>query len=123
MATWIRLPHGGPGAGFWSGDLVAHIKASGRDYIVEGAQHDVLARHRKPHSLDYWLRTHATTRSDTNQMVREVARDLVATGLFREVCRPCPDSARHRNCKALELTATATEGAQGNASLNTEGNR
>jgi len=105
MDTWIRLPHGGRDAGFPLADLVAHIKASGRDYIIEGAQQVSLADHTKPHSLDYWLRTHATKRSDTKQMVRQVAHDLVATGLFREVRRRCPDS--NVVCKALELTAAA----------------
>jgi hypothetical protein len=107
MDTWIKLPYGGRGAGFQVQDLVAHIKASGRDYIIEGAQQVKLAEHTKPHSLDYWLRTHATERSDTKQMVRQVVDALVDTGLFREVRRRCPDS--NVVCKALELTAAAKE--------------
>jgi len=102
MDGWVSLPYGGRGAGFHVRDLVAHIKASGRDYIIEGAQQVSLADHTKPHSLDYWLRTNATRRSDTKQMVRRVVDDLVATGLFRETKRTCPDSGRR--CKALALT-------------------
>jgi hypothetical protein len=105
MDTWIKLPFGGRGAGFQVRDLVAHIKTSGRDYIIEGAQKDVLAEHRKPHSLDYWLRTHATSRSDTMQMVTEVEAALVTTGLFRSAERRCPQTGR--KCKALELTDAA----------------
>ena len=109
MDTWINLPYGGPGSGFRVGELVAHIKASGRDYIVEGAQQVAIKDHTKPHSLDYWLRTNATTYRDTKQMVRKVVDVLVATGLFREVQRPCPNTGRF--CKSLELTNAAIEKA------------
>lgn len=38
MDAWIRLPYGGKDAGFRVRDLITHIKASGRAYIIEGAQ-------------------------------------------------------------------------------------
>ena len=106
MDTWISLPYGGRDAGFHVRDLIAHIKASGRDSIIEGARKCVLAKHPKPHSLDYWLRTHATSRSDTMQMLPQVEAALVATGLFCSVKHRCPDTGRD-GCKALELTAAA----------------
>jgi hypothetical protein len=106
MNTWISLPYGGRDAGSRVRDLIAHIKASGRDFIIKGARKCVLAEHRKPQSLDYWLRTHATPRSDTMQMLPHVEAALVATGFFCSVKRRCPDSGSY-GCKALELTAAA----------------
>lgn len=79
MDEWIRLPIGGPKSGSQVRDLVAHIKASGRGYIIEGAQQVPLSEHTKALSLVYWLRTHATTRSDTKQMVRQATDALVST--------------------------------------------
>ncbi|MGO9529568.1 MAG: hypothetical protein ACLP3B_00145, partial [Syntrophobacteraceae bacterium] len=77
----IYLPHGGGGK-FDACELVKHIRASGRDYIIQGQQTASLVKHTKPHSLDYWLRQFAKCH-DTKQAVNSVCEDLVATGLFK----------------------------------------
>jgi hypothetical protein len=92
---FIKLPYGGPGAGFHVSDLVSHIRSTGRDSIVQGQQNATLAQHTKPHSLDVWLRTHYARNPDVKQAVNEVVDDLVATGRFELVQRlPCPESGR-----------------------------
>jgi hypothetical protein len=94
----IKLPYGGQ---FDENDLVAYVKASGRDYIIQGQQAASYASHTKPKSLDYWLRQHASNR-DTKQAENSVLDALVATGLFRiEKQLDCPDSGR--KCKGLRL--------------------
>jgi hypothetical protein len=98
----IGLPLGG-GAVFNEHDLVDYIRAfrPPRDYIIIGADKVVLAKHRKPHSLDYWLRQRSRNQN-TMQAVSSVINDLVATGLFVvEDDLTCPDS--HRRCKGLRL--------------------
>src|ERR1019366_992142 len=98
----MELKHGG-GAQFNENDLLDHIRASHppRDYIIIGAQKDVLAKHHKPNSLDYWLRK-CSRRPDTMQAVDSVIDALVATGLFtKEDNLPCPDSGR--KCKGLRI--------------------
>ena len=94
----IKLPYGGQ---FDEKALVAHIKASGRNFIIQGQQALSLANHTKPQSLDYWLRQFASN-PDTKQAENSVLDDLVATGLFRiEHNLDCPDSGR--KCKGLRL--------------------
>ena len=92
MDTFIRLPYGGKGAGFYVSQLVAHIRSTGRDYIIQGQQKCVLKRHTKPHSLDMWLRKGFTNRQDTKQADNQVVQALVLTGLFTEGIFICPDS-------------------------------
>ena len=98
MDTFIELPYGGPGAGFYVSELVNHIRSTGRDYIIQGQQHCTLENHTKPHSLDVWLRKRFTNRKDTTQAVNQVIADLVATGWF-EVERGliCPDTGYPAN--------------------------
>ncbi|BBL76346.1 hypothetical protein [Methylomagnum ishizawai] len=94
----IDLPYGGR---FDEHGLVAHIRASGRDYIIQGQQKGALAEHPKPHSLDYWLRQFARN-PDIKQAENSVMDALVATGLFVvEHHLTCPDSGRP--CKGLRL--------------------
>jgi len=98
----IGLPFGG-GAVFNEHDLVDYIRAfrPPRDYIIIGASKVVMAKHRKPHSLDYWLRQRSRNRN-TMQAVTSVIDDLIAARLFVvEDDLPCPDS--HRRCKGLRL--------------------
>jgi hypothetical protein len=96
----INMPCGG-GSQFDEQDLIAHIRASGRDYIVTGGRKCTLANHQKPHSLDFWLR-HQTHRQDTLQTCQEVIGELVATGLFvEERGLNCPDSGHA--CKGIRL--------------------
>ena len=93
MDTRIELPYGGKGAGFYVSQLIAHIRSTGRDYIIQGQQNCSLKDHTKPRSLDVWLRENCTHRKDVKQAVNEVMDALVATGLF-EVERGliCPDT-------------------------------
>lgn len=114
MGLWIRLPYGGSDSGFDVEVLVAHIVSSGRDYIIQGGQNCILAKHTKPNSLDVWLRRSHTHLKDTRQAVKEVVDSLVATELFQERELICPDSGR--SCKGVKLTPAglmlAHKGAQ-----------
>ncbi len=96
----ITLPHGN--SSFDSDDLIQHIRQSGRNYIIQGQQACCLADHTKLHSLDYWLRTNCTQRSDTKQAVNEVIEQMVATGDFVEGKFLCPDSGSM--CKGITVT-------------------
>jgi len=90
----IDLPHGGRGCKFDEKDLVKYIQESGSNYIIQGQQNHSLAKHTKPHSLDFWLRQFAKCH-DTKQAVNSVCDDLVATGLFRfSDDLVCPDTGR-----------------------------
>lgn len=80
--TVIELPEGGPGASCNVIDLVEYIKGSGRNSIVIGAQKDVLDRHKKRYSLDYWLRDNCTERKDTMQATHELVDRIVGTKLL-----------------------------------------
>jgi hypothetical protein len=95
----ITLPFGD--ATFEVGKLIAQLDDSGRDYIIQGQTHRTFAAHRKPKSLDYWLRANCTNKRDVNQAVTEVIDQLVSTGLFEEGSFPCPDSGRF--CKGIRL--------------------
>lgn len=101
MDTFIELPYGGPGAGFYVSELIGHIRSTGRDYIIQGQQQCTLENHTKPHSLDVWLRKGFTNRKDTKQAVNQVLKALIATGRFEIAYLPCPDSGRL--CKGLRL--------------------
>ena len=101
MDTFIRLPYGGPKAGFYVSELVNHIRSTGRDYIIQGQQNCALESHTKPRSLDVWLRKRFTSRKDTKQAVNQVVQALIATGRFEVAYLPCPDSGRR--CKGLRL--------------------
>lgn len=94
----IQLKYGGE---FDEHDLVAFIKSSGRDYIIQGQQACTLANHLKPQSLDYWLRTKAAN-PDTKQAENSVLEALIATGLFAvDNHLRCPD--KKTICKGLRL--------------------
>jgi hypothetical protein len=100
--TWevemIYLPYGGA---FDEHDLVAHIRGSGRDYIIQGQQAVSLTEHTKPKSLDYWLRQFGNN-TNTKQAENSVLDALVATGLFEIISNLiCPDSSKR--CKGLRL--------------------
>jgi len=96
----IKLPYG---TSFNENALVAHIRASGRNYIIQGQQASSFANHTKPHSLDYWLRQNYASNYDTKQAENSVLDALVATGLFAIVAKlKCPDSGAR--CKGVRLT-------------------
>ena len=106
MDTFVKLPYGGPGSGFYVSQLIDHMRHSGRDYIVQGQDHCTLESHRKPQSLDVWLRKNCTHRKDTSQAVNSVMYALVATGRFEVTYGLiCPDSGQR--CKGLRLLATS----------------
>lgn len=96
----IALPYGGGGR-FHPLDLVAHLRQTGRTYIIQGQQKVPLSAHTKPQSLDYWLRQFARN-PDTKQADNAVMEALERTGLFHiRTDLWCPDSGRR--CKGLEL--------------------
>lgn len=98
---WIRLPYGGPGATFDVGTLIQHVRESGRSYIIQGQANCRFSAHRKPRSLDFWLRKNYAKSGDIKQAVNDVMRQLVSSGLFEEGEFPCPDSGRL--CKGIRL--------------------
>jgi hypothetical protein len=92
---WIQLPHGKPGEGFYVQELVDQIRRSGRDRIIQGQVNCSFADHKKPSSLDYWIRENWTERKDTKQAVNTVIEELVATGfLTLHDALPCPDTGK-----------------------------
>ena len=94
----INLSYGGS---FNEQALVSHIRQSGRNYIIQGQTACARANHRKPDSLDYWLRRFAHN-PDTKQADNDIVDKLVATGLFFKVSKlHCPNSGRL--CKGLVL--------------------
>jgi hypothetical protein len=99
----ITLPFGGQ---FDEHALVVYVHASGLDYIIQGQEATSLVNHRKPHSLDYWLRPFGVNR-DTKQADNDVLDALVATGLFLiDNNLICPDSGER--CKGIRLVAAVT---------------
>ncbi len=94
----IQLPYGDQ---FDKHRLIAYIRSSGRNYIIQGQQAASLVAHTKPQSLDFWLRQFSKN-PNTKQAVNSVIDSLVATGLFRFVRDlECPDSGR--SCKGIQL--------------------
>lgn len=94
----INLSFGGQ---FDEHALVAYIRASGRDYIIQGQQAVSLVDHSKPQSLDRWLRQFAPS-PNTKQADNRVLGDLVATNLFVIVHNLiCPDTGEP--CKGVRL--------------------
>jgi hypothetical protein len=88
--------------------LVAHVRASGRDYIIQGQQAATFADHSKPQSLDYWLRPFGSNH-DTKQAENSVLDALAATGLFVIVDDLiCPDSGQR--CKGVRLAVSSSIG-------------
>jgi hypothetical protein len=101
----IQLSYG-DGRKFDEHALVRHIRASGRDYIIQGQQMCTLADHSKRNSLDYWLRQLAPN-PNIKQADNATVSRLVRTGLFEVATRlRCPDSGRL--CKGLRLAKAST---------------
>lgn len=99
MAT-INLKYGNKS--FNSDDLKKHIQRMGKNYIIQGQTHCSRAKHRKPNSLDYWLRDNNHRRNrNTKQADNKVIEDLVNTGGFEEGKFRCPDSGRM--CKGIKI--------------------
>lgn len=111
---WISLPHGGRGAGFDAVELKKHMVNNNMTCIVKGARKCTLAEHRKPKSLDYWLRNDKNIdkkKKNTMQAVKEVIDQLEETGLFRETKCICPETGRL--CKGLALTTRSSSSCCG----------
>jgi hypothetical protein len=95
----IPLPQGGQ---FNEAALVAHIRSTDRDYIIQGQQSVTLRNHSKPDSLDYWLRLNGAANRNTKQAENPVLDALVNTGQFVIVHRLwCPNSGTR--CKGVRL--------------------
>lgn len=95
----IELRHG---CAFDENDLVSHIKASGRDYIVQGQQQQNFVDHTKPQSLDYWLRKYFPVKRDTKLADNYVLDALVRTERFEIVKKlECPDTKI--KCKGIRV--------------------
>ena len=97
----IELPHS-PGDSFDTDDLKKYIRSFDRNYIIQGDVEDSLVRHKKPQSLDYWLRTHSRN-PDTKQAVNELIITLIKTGEFRRGHFTCPDSGED-NVQGIRLS-------------------
>jgi hypothetical protein len=96
----ITLPYGNNS--FESDDLKAYISSTGRNYIIQGQTACVRENHRKPSSLDCWLRDNYSRNPDTKQAVNEVIVALVNTGEFVKGNFCCPDTGRI--CKGIRIT-------------------
>lgn len=84
--------------------LIVYIRATGRDYIIQGQQACMFENHTKPSSLDYWLRENYANNRNIKQAENAVLDALVATERFAiEEGLTCPDSGRH--CKGIRLTS------------------
>ncbi len=100
---WIDLPYGGDRAGFDAVELKKYMVNNNMTCIVKGARKCTLAEHKKPKSLDYWVREHKNTiHRNTMQAVKEVIDKLEETGLFCETKCTCPET--DRLCDGLALT-------------------
>ena len=96
----IKLPFS-PGDSFDTNDLKKYIQSCDRNYIIQGDIQCSLAHHKKPQSLDYWLRIQCC-KPDTKQAVNEVVDDIVRTGEFRRGHFTCPDSEED-NVKGIRI--------------------
>lgn len=80
--------------------LVSKIEALGGS-IVLGPIKASLTDHKKPDSLDYWIRTNGAHRKDQMQAEKRLVNQLVETGFFGLVKMNCP-STGHR-CNGLSV--------------------
>ena len=98
MAITIETPYG---SSFDARDLLDHIQGNDRTYIIQGQKVCSFINHKKPNSLDYWLRENFANNKNTKQAENVVIERLVKTGLFREGKFTCPDSGKI--CKGIEI--------------------
>ena len=82
-------------------DLIAHFSKNNLKYMIIGSTQVTLINHRKPHSLDVWLRKHPAIfhHRDTCQSVNKVITQIIKHQSFSQGLRKCPTS--NRFCKAL----------------------
>jgi hypothetical protein len=82
-------------------DLIAHFRENNLNVMIIGSTQVVLNVHRKPKSLDVWIRNHENVRAYANtcQSVSKVITQLIKHESFSLGLRKCPESKRM--CKAL----------------------
>lgn len=105
MENIIKLTYAGSDVFFTIEELIEHFNKSKTDFIIIGASHVVLEKHKKSNSLDVWLRNHEKvigTKKNTCQAVKSVIDRLEEFEQFSIVKRICPLSKRM--CKALVFT-------------------
>ena len=85
--------------------LAAWLLETGRHAMVIGAERATLERHRKPLSLDFWIRSEVADNVDTAQATVAVVARICATGLFEEVS--VVDPFTDERCRGIALTAAA----------------
>lgn len=96
----ITLPHAN-NAQININDLINHFRTKQINYMIIGSTQVTLQNHRKPHSLDVWLRTHKNiiNYKDTCQSVNNVISQIIKHESFSLGLRKCPKT--NRMCKAL----------------------
>ena len=82
-------------------DLITHFRENDLNYMIIGSTQVTLINHRKPNSLDVWLRKHPNVinYSDTCQSVNKVITQITKHQSFSQGLRKCLTS--NRFCKAL----------------------
>ena len=86
------------GGSFSVDALVSKVTELGGSMVL-GPIKAGLTDHKKPDSLDYWIRVNGAHRKDQMQAETQVVDQLVATGRFDRVKMNCP-STGHR-CTGL----------------------
>jgi len=98
---WIRLPEDDDNL-FHLCQLIRHLIANNRDYIIQGQQQVALNNHTKASSLDYWIRDNIAEKKDTAQATNMVIAQICQTGLFQvENTLVYPET--NRLCKGIRL--------------------
>lgn len=99
MAIKLTLKYGGGEVDFL--ELLKFFRQN-NNIVIVGDQNDVLEKHRKPYSLDYWLRTHGANQPNTKQATTEwLQENLYTTGFFAEDHTNDPETGR--DVKAVRL--------------------
>lgn len=82
-------------------DLIEYFQKTKLNYLIIGSTQVTLQNHRKPDSLDVWLRNHKNVINykDTCQSVNNVISQLIKYKSFSLGLRKCPKT--NRMCKAL----------------------
>ena len=95
----IGFPYGG--GHFEIQDLVKYVESSDCNYVIGGGCNQVFSLHKKPESLDYWLRERSN-QPNIRQVTKKLVQDIIQTGHFTyEENLPCPTTGRR--CNGLRL--------------------
>lgn len=90
-----------PDMAFDEQDLIDFIKASGKNFIIQGQQKGNYESHTKPASFDVWLRNRFPEKRYMKLTDNYVINLLVATGNFTVAKDKCPKTGRL--CKSIRL--------------------